>query len=67
MPRNITYDAEDMKNKSTVFSEKFQSLESVNEGNKVGIDENGLLYREYNGLFQGVVIWWYSQSRDKLL
>ena len=33
MSRNITYDVEDMKNKSTSFSEKFQSLESIDEGN----------------------------------
>lgn len=67
MSINITYDVEDMKNKTESFSEKFKAIEAIKIGDKIGIDDLGYLYIQYNGVFQGFVRWWYSQSREKLL
>ena len=67
MSINITYDVEDMKKKTEIFSEKFKAIEAIKSGDKIGIDDVGHLYIQYNGLFQGFVRWWYNQSRGKLL
>ena len=56
MSINITYDVEDMKNKTENFSEKFKAIEAIKSGDKIGIDELGHLYIQYNGLFQ-VTMW----------
>lgn len=65
--KQYSYDVKDMKEKSQVFSKKFENLSKIEKGDKVGVDNENIAYIQYSGLFQGVVRWWYNQNRELIL
>ena len=65
--RQYSYDVKDMKEKSQVFSKKFENLSKVKKGDKVGVDDEKIAYIQYSGIFQGFVRWWYNQNREYIL
>ena len=61
----IIYDYEDMKNTFNNYNKKFEAILEMEDLEKLGIDDCGILYRE-TSMFQSVTRWWYEQGRHRL-
>ena len=68
--RKHQYDYSNMIKTFESFREYFTALRSLQVGDKIGYDENNNLYIDRSGYRQGIIRWYYKQSRtgaiDKL-
>ncbi len=61
---NYDVDLKSIETNFNIFKCKFENIEFIQENDKIGFDENEILYINKQGTLQPIIRWFYSQNRE---